>query len=387
MRVLAFTSIRSEYDLMSGLYALLDSEPGVDFRLLVSGAHLSPRYGRSVDGIHRDGLPVLAEIETLVDSDSAASRLKTASNLLAASLDVVSDFAPDLIVYAGDREDVLVAAMIAGFLGVPSVHFYGGDHAKDGHIDNPVRHAVSKLTTMHMVSAERHRERLLALGEPDSRIRVIGSVALDKFKSEPHLDQVDLLKGIGAKEGALSSPLAVFIFHPLQEEIAASGDIVDSALKALVTMGYHVMVGSPNTDPGNFAIQESIDKWRQHSSVTVYGNLARREFINLLRSSELIIGNSSAGLLESASLKMSAINIGNRQKGRLHSGNVVFVQGDYDSIMEGLATVRSEEYKEALRDLKNVYGDGDSAARALDVILGTDFRKMLKKCEDPLDGA
>lgn len=198
-KILALSSIRSDYDLMSTLYKRLAAEPDTDFKLLVSGAHLSPAHGYSVRHILEDGIPLLSQVETLISSDSRAGRLKTASNLLSGSVDLVKDFAPDAILIAGDREDVLVGAMMGGFLGIPTVHFFGGDHAADGHIDNPVRHATSKLASLHFVSHEEHKQRLLSLGEEPRRIHVTGSLALDKFMDEPALDRAEVASRVARR--------------------------------------------------------------------------------------------------------------------------------------------------------------------------------------------
>src|SRR5215469_380627 len=181
-RVLGITGIRSDYDLMSGLYRLLATDPTVDFRLIVGGAHLSKTYGYSLDLIRADGIAVLAAIESLIDSDSFSSRLKSGSIMLQSAVDVVAGWRPDVILYAGDREEVWIGGLLGNYLEIPTVHFYGGDHTDSWHIDNPVRHAVSKLSSFHVVPTQEHRLRLLAMGEPDSRIRVLGSLALDNFR-------------------------------------------------------------------------------------------------------------------------------------------------------------------------------------------------------------
>ena len=177
-KILAITGIRSDYDLMSGLFRRLEADADIDLRLLVGGAHMSRTYGHTIDQIRQDGFTILHAIESLIDSDSLASRLKTASIMLQGAVDVVANWNPDVIIYAGDREDVWIGAMLGTYLEVPTVHFYGGDHTGTGHVDNPVRHAVSKLSTAHAVTIDEHRQRLLSMGEPDSRIRVIGNVSL-----------------------------------------------------------------------------------------------------------------------------------------------------------------------------------------------------------------
>lgn len=384
MKILALTSIRSEYDLMSGLYRLLHEDPQIDFRLLVSGAHLSAAQGLTVTSIRADGFPILAEVETLISSDTASARLKTAANLLCGSIDIVRSFAPDLILFAGDREDALIGAMMGGFLGIPTLHFFGGDHAADGHIDNPVRHAASKLASVHFVSLAEHRERLLALGEGAERIFVIGSVALDKFVHEPPLDKAAVLAGIGAKPHASTHPLAILIFHPIEAEIELAPLYVSNAIAALVAAGYHVCMGAPNTDPGNHRLVAALEHHATAPEVTYYRNTPRHLFVNLLRHSSLIIGNSSAGLLEAASVPIPAINIGLRQRGRTAPANVIFTGGDRADIEAALVKVNSPAFRAMLATLQNPYGDGASSKRAYELIKRIDFASLTAKPQDPL---
>ena len=383
-KILALTSIRSEYDLMSRVYHLLDADPCVELKLLVSGAHLSPAHGMTVRNIYDDGFAILGEVETLISADSVSSRLKTAAGLLYGSIDLVRKFAPDVIVYAGDREDVLIGAMLGGFLGIPTAHFFGGDHAADGHIDNPVRHATSKLSSLHFVSIPEHRARLISLGEPANRIHVIGSVALDKFNSEPALAMSSVLTTMNAKKHAYTNPLAILIFHPVSEEADVASAYIRDAALALAGRGYHVCLGAPNTDPGNFVLQQTLEQLAQDERITFYKNLSRGEFITLFRNSKLIAGNSSAGLLEAASLKIPAINIGLRQRGRLCAANVIFTDGSVEQFNAALATAESAEFQERLRTLSNPYGDGHSAKVAAALLTSIDFAPLLKKPEDPL---
>ena len=384
-RILALTSIRSDYDLMSGLYARLHVDRDVELKLLVSGTHLSPAHGYSVRNIREDGVPILAEVETLLSADTPSSRLKSAAGLLSAAIDLTKTFAPDVIVYAGDREDVLVGAMLGGFLGIPTAHFFGGDHARDGHVDNPIRHATSKLSTVHLVSLEEHRQRLLAIGEPSRRIFVIGSVAIDKFVTEATMPRAVLLSAMKAKRHATNAPLAVLIFHPIEEERLLAGAYVRTATEALVQRGFHVCIGAPNTDPGNFALSEALNALAQRPEVTYYGNLERIHFVNLLRQASLIVGNSSAGLLEAATLPIAAINIGTRQRGRLCADNVIFCEPTAEGVDEALERAASAPFQTLLRDVTNPYGDGHSAERAVEILKTLDMAALLKKVEDPLD--
>jgi UDP-hydrolysing UDP-N-acetyl-D-glucosamine 2-epimerase len=384
-RILGMTSIRSDYDLMSGVYRRLSCDPDFDFKLLVSGAHLSPAFGQSVDQIRLDGLEILAEVETLISGDSKSSRLKTAAGLLNGALELVRGYKPDILIYAGDREDVLIGATLGAFLDIPTVHFFGGDHAADGHVDNPVRHATSKLSTAHFVSIEEHAKRLAYLGEDLRRIHVIGSVALDKFLSEPHLDRATTLLGVSAKPHAMNgAPLAILIFHPVDQERDLAPQYVRGAVGTLLERGYHVLIGAPNSDPGNVSLMAMMQDLAKASEVTYYRNTTRAYFVNLMRHATLMVGNSSAGILEAASAKLPVINLGERQRGRLCGCNVVFSGGDTKSFRVALDLVESEEFRTGMRTLMNPYGDGNSEARAIDLLKQIDFCSLLKKTEDPL---
>lgn len=383
-KILGLTSIRSDYDLMSEVFRHLNHDPDIELKLLVSGAHLSPAFGRTVDLIAQDGFDILCEVETLISGDTKAARLKTASGLLSGSIDIIRGYAPDVIIYAGDREDVLVGATIGAFLGIPTVHFFGGDHAADGHVDNPIRHATSKLSTAHFVSLDEHRQRLLKIGEAPERIFVIGSVALDKFVTEAPLDKHDLLEQMGAKAHAADHPLAILIFHPVDQERAQASNYVNNATKALIDQGFHVMIGAPNSDPGNATLVATIIQLDRLPQVTYYRNTSRSLFVNLMRHAALMIGNSSAGIIEAATAKLPVINIGERQKGRLCGVNVVFTGGDMASITQALSQLQTSAFKEQMNVLLNPYGEGRSASIAASLLKNTDFNAVVMKSEDPL---
>ena len=370
---------------MSALYKKLGLDSDVDFQLVVSGTHLVPALGGSLSEIEKDGLRVSYRIETLLASDSQASRVKSAAILQSACVDILSNETPDLVIFAGDREDVLIYASVCAFLNIPTIHFFGGDHAKDGHVDNPVRHATSKLASLHFVSTEEHKRRMLAIGEPESRIFVIGSVALDKFLEEPVVPKSEVLKRIEIDPDAEYEKIAVLIFHPVDSERERAGDYINNMVNVLNSLGYHVCAGMPNSDPGNRAIRDALIKLKGAASLTVYENLSRSLFVNLLRSSDLMIGNSSAGLLEAPSIPLPAVNVGERQKGRLASSNMVFSDGSLEAITQAVLLTQSEGFLSQLRRSSNPYGDGHSVDRAYRLIKELDFSNYARKPEDPLE--
>lgn len=381
-KILALTSIRSDYDLMSSLYRLLADDPAIEFKLLVSGAHLSPTYGQSFELIERDGFDILLAIETLIDANSRQSRLKTASLFLQNAIDTVARYRPDLILLAGDREDVIMGALIGGFLEIPTLHFYGGDHVQDGHIDNPVRHATSKLATAHMVCLEEHRQRLVRMGESPERIFTIGSIALDRFVSHRPLSPEQLRQNLGIR--ARFDDFATLIFHPVAEEQEYCHLIFENILKALKSKGINTFVSAPNTDPGNKNILGVLERYQHDPAFYFYKNLDRDTFLSIYKNSRFLIGNSSSGILESASVPLPAINVGLRQQGRRANSNVIFCDTKQEAIVAAIEKAVSTSFNARLQRMRNVYGDGQSALRAFEIIKTVDFRRLLYKKEDPL---
>jgi len=381
-KILAFSSIRSDYDLMSPLYRLLHKDENIDFKIIVSGAHLSHSFGYSVEQIRKDSFDILLEIETLLNSDTGLSRVKSASFLLQNSLETIAKFNPDLMIYAGDREDVLIYAMIGGYLNIPTIHVFAGDHVEDGYIDNPIRHATSKLSTAHFVTLEEHKKRLIRMGEDRKRIFVIGNISLDKFIHFQPLTKSELKKYLNIQDGF--EEFALMIFNPITEEMHNVDLYFENILKNLEQRNINTFVSYPNVDPGNQKLLKVIDKYKEHKNFFFYKNLNREPFMSIYKHSRFIIGNSSSGICESASFKIPAINVGLRQTGRFANKNVIFCGTNYQDISDSIDKVLSKEFLESLKDLKNSYGDGNSARQAYEIIKTVNFKSMIAKVEDPL---
>jgi len=382
MKILAISGIRSDYDLLSPLYRKLLKNPHIDLRLLVGGAHLSSKFGNTVDCIEADGIPILSRIESLIDADTASSRLKSASIFLQSSVDVVANWMPNLIVYPGDREEVLIGSMLGAYLEIPTLHFYGGDHTVSGHVDNQVRHAASKMSSAHFVSTQEHKDRLISMGENQERIFVVGSLAVDNFVHHKGFDFDDLISNL--KFPFKSKSYALVIFHPEPSERDLAPLHLENIIHALRSKGLSICIGYPNSDPSNQSLIDIIEENRSHGDVFVYKNLNRDVFISIYKNASLLIGNSSSGIAEAATIPLSVINVGKRQRGRFCGDNVIFCDGDSDAIASSIDRTTGDAWKEMLSTVVNPYGDGNSTDKAMALIETIDFQNMLLKTEDPL---
>mgnify|MGYP006096619437 CR=1 FL=1 len=382
-KILAFTAIRSEYDLLSGLYILLSRDKDIDFKVIVSGAHLSERSGYTVKDIEEDGLEILAKIETLQSTDTKASRVMSGAILLQNSINLVSEYKPDMIIYAGDREEVIVASIIGGYLEIPTVHFFGGDHVKDSHIDNPVRHATSKMSTIHMVSTEEHARRLIMMGEDKKRVYNIGSVALDKFKNDA-IYTPEEIKDIFDIDKDIKN-YAILIFHPIPKERSKSAEIFENILISLKKKNIFTFVSYPNIDPGSSEIVSVIEKYKEMDSFYFYKSQPRKIFLSIYKNADFIIGNSSSGVIESASIPIAAINVGYRQTSRASNKNIIFTDTAQSDIEKAIETINTNKFQHIVKSSNNIYGDGNSLNKAFKIIKNNSFNELLFKDEDILE--
>jgi UDP-hydrolysing UDP-N-acetyl-D-glucosamine 2-epimerase len=380
MKILAITGNRSDYDLMSPLYRYLHADPDMNLQLLVSGAHLSSLYGYTIDAIRKDGFSILCQIETITTADDKKSRLNSASLLLQHSIDPVNQFNPDLILYVGDREEVIVGSLLSCYLEIPSMHFWSGDHASDGNTDNAIRHAAAKLASLHMVSLPQHKDRLIAMGESADRIHYVGSMALDNFVQHQAHSKPDLRKMLSTE----FDDFALVIYHPLPAERDTYFQSYANLLDALIEKNIYAFINAPNTDPGNHAGLKIIDHYKQYKNFVYTKNLPRDLFLSIYKNASFIIGNSSSGIVESASIPIPAINVGQRQRGRFAAENVIFCGTSKADITTAVEKATTSEFLNSIKWIKNPYGDGHSAVRAYQFIKKLNFQKYTYKNEDPL---
>ncbi len=380
LRILGITGIRADYDLLKEFYRRLIQE-GHELSLLVTGAHLSHRFGHTVDTIIDDGFSVAGTVMSLFDADSPYARAKTFAAIAQGAADLVASYQPDLIVFPGDREEVLAAASVGTYMEIPTLHFFAGDHTRDGHADNPVRHAASKLATVHFVTLDLHRQRLIRMGEEPRRIFVTGNPRLDTFASIQPGSEEEVIQTLGIS----ADHYALVIFHPIAQEREHAARIMTDIISELRSHDLGIVIGAPNSDPGHEAIFRVLEKEAQSDDVHVYRSIPTELFIKVYKNARLIAGNSSSGIIESASVPIPAVNVGLRQKGRHAARNVIFVDSDTKSISQGISRALSTRFRESLRGLVNPYGDGHSAKRAAALVDEIDFRNLLLKQADPLD--
>ena len=366
-KILAVTGIRSEYDIMSSVFRAIEAHPNLDLHLVVTGAHLSDAYGNTIDEIRADGFVIADEIESLLNGDQASFRVKGLAIQLQGLVQTVTRIKPDILLVLGDREEAMTTALVGAYMNIPVAHIAGGDRVI-GNVDDQVRHAVTKLAHLHFVTNQESKERILRLGEQPFRVFDVGNPGLDRLLEVPVIDASELTRRLGFAivDG---EPLVMLIQHVLSTEIDQAYEQMKVSLEAVRELGIKTVLSYPNSDAGGQQMIRAIREYETLPFLYTAKNIPRLDFVNLMRRASCLLGNSSAGILEAPLLKLPVINVGNRQRGRLHAENVQFVPHDKDRIVEAVRQATFDlEYRKTVSVCSNPYGDGQSSARIAELL-------------------
>ena len=385
-KIIGITGCRSEYDIIYSVLKELQKDESFDVSLIVCGAHLSSNFGYTVSEIERDGFLIADRIHNLVDSDLEVGKAKGAGMLMVGLSDSLDRLRPDYVMVVGDREEAVVTGIVCTYLGIPLIHLCGGDRtsAKEGDVDEPIRHATSKLASLHFTMNEEHRERLLKMGEDPWRVSNTGNPALDRFKEIDSMEKKEILKYFQFNhEEDLEKPLILVIQHVISGEVADGARQIENTLEATTRRECNCIINYPNSDMGSREMISVIENNRNRPNVRISRNIPRKEFVNLLRNIDLLVGNSSMALLEGSFLRIPAISVGQRNLNRMNGGNVVFVKADTSKIEEMVRKILfDKEFSGNLKNCKSVYGDGNAASKIVDYLKNINKTKVELTAKD-----
>jgi UDP-hydrolysing UDP-N-acetyl-D-glucosamine 2-epimerase len=362
--IAVITTSRADYSHLYWPLRALSEHPEVDLKILALGSHLSPEFGNTAKEIERDGFPIDARIECLLSSDSDVGMAKTIGIAALGLADVLGQLRPDLMLLIADRYEMLAPASVALALRIPVAHIEGGE-ISEGAIDDAVRNGLTKMSHIHFTSTERGRERVIAMGEEEWRVHCAGAPSLDRLRRERMYSREELESRLRLD---LKQPTVVVAYHP----VTIARDTVrevDALLGALASLREHVVFCYPNADAGSRDLIERTKvflKTRRNGSLFV--NLDAITYLSLLRCVELMIGNSSSGIMETPSLELPAVNVGLRQQGRERARNILDAEADPRAILEKVRIAKSAEFRRSLDGMTNPYGDGHASERIVKVL-------------------
>lgn len=373
-RIAYLSGTRADFGLMRATLLKIAATSGLALEVIVTGQHLSAAHGHTVEEIRASGLAIAAEIPLDMGTRTGESMSLGIADCLRAVTEVLARRKPDLLMLLGDRGEMLAGAIAALHLGIPSVHLHGGE--RSGTVDEPVRHAISKLATHHLVATAASRERLIAMGEDAARIHVTGAPGLDGLRELGDMPRAECLQALGL---AASTRFGLVVFHPVVQQAASAREQTAALIRALSAPGLPLVWLEPNADAGARGVLQALDQaqaagqggghataqahW-QVGSVWPTGSrrvthLSRPLFASALAHCEWLAGNSSAGIIEAATFGTPVLNVGDRQRLRERAGNVVDAAPQEDALASGLAQVQAL----GRRPWENPYGDGNAAGR------------------------
>ncbi len=378
-KVCFVTGSRAEYGLVLWLLKAIEAEPALELQLVVTGMHLSPEFGLTYQQIEADGFAIAAKVEMLLSSDSPVGIAKSIGLGVIGFADALDRLRPDIVAVIGDRFEILAVAQAAMVARIPIAHVHGGE-SSEGSIDETIRHAITKMSHLHFTAAETYRTRVIQLGEDPARVFNVGAVGLDTIAN------LKLLAG-SALEAALDfrlegGPVVLCTYHPATLSDSSGCEALLQLFLALDGLpDARVVFTKANADTGGRAINQLIDDYaaRNAGRMRAFVSLGQLRYLSLLSGADVVVGNSSSGIIEAPVVRTPTVNIGDRQRARLKAPSIIDCGETAAEISAAIAKALSPEFQRVAAAGKSLFGAGGAAQRITKVIRDTPLEGILHK--------
>ena len=366
-KIAIVTGGRADYGLLYWLMKEIQEDTELVLQIVVTGMHLSPEFGLTFQQIETDGFKIDAKVETLLSSDTSTGIAKSIGLGVIGFADVLNSLKPDILVVLGDRFEILAAVQAAIVMPMVIAHIHGGE-ITEGAFDDSIRHAITKMSQLHFVAAEVYRKRVIQLGEKPDRVFNFGAPGLDFVKKLKWVDRGSLEEFLGIK---LKRPVFLVTYHPVTLDNQSTGDRISELLMALDAFPEaKVIFTFPNADTEGRVLIEYISQWTNINKhrAKIFFSLGQQIYLSLMREVDVVIGNSSSGIIEAPALKRATVNIGDRQKGRLKASSIIDSKEKGENIVAAIKHALADEIRESLPKTKSLYGSGEVSAKIKDTL-------------------
>lgn len=366
-RICVVTGTRAEYGLLKPLLYQLKDSPDFELQLVAMAMHLAPEFGFTVDTITDDGFSVAKRIPCLDPEDTALGVSKSIAKALAGLAEAFEALQPNVVVILGDRSEMLAAATAATIANIPIAHIHGGE-TTEGAYDEAIRHAITKMSYWHFTSTKTYRKRVIQLGEHPDRVFNVGAIGLDAIRQLQLLSKEDLEVALNFKFDAQT---ALVTYHPETIVTASPQEQFQTILNVLDTKPELKLIFTyANSDKGGRLINEMIEAYVKSNShrAMALPSLGQLRYLSALQYVDVVLGNSSSGIIEVPYFNIPTINVGNRQKGRVMPQSVLSVSCDTTSIIKALDQAFSTEFKSTIAHQDQLYGNGHTTAQIMKVL-------------------
>jgi UDP-hydrolysing UDP-N-acetyl-D-glucosamine 2-epimerase len=361
-----FSTSRADAGIYQPLLARLAGEPSFETFFFAGGTHHAESFGRSVDSLSLPPRVKMIQVDHFVRGDRPVEVAATTAGAVAAFSNALDQHTCELVIVLGDRTEMLGACLAATIHGIPIAHLHGGDITL-GAYDNACRDAITKLAHLHLPASQQHAARIMGMGEEFWRIHVVGAPALDALRSFKPISTAQLHAIMGLD---LTAPTIILLFHPETISTIPVDEQIETVLTALDRWPHQVLAIGPNADVGHDAVRDRLNAFTLAGRRRLVTHLSREEFWSALAHAVVLVGNSSAGIIEAPAFRLPVVNVGRRQAGRIRAANVLDVGFDVESIRRAIQVATSFEFRWTLKDCASPYGDGGAAERIVRILHG-----------------
>ncbi|HOS45029.1 MAG TPA: UDP-N-acetylglucosamine 2-epimerase [Paludibacter sp.] len=372
------TGSRAEYGLLFWLMKEIQNDPELRLQIIATGMHLSPEFGLTYRQIEEDGFAIDERVEMLLSSDTPVGITKSVGLGVIGFADALDRLKPDILVVLGDRFEILVAAQAAMIARIPIAHIHGGE-TTEGAIDEAIRHAITKMSHFHFTAAAFYRSRVIQLGEAPERVLNYGAPGLDNIKKLKLLNKSAFEKAIDFQ---LGKPTFLITYHPVTLSDKSPETAFQELLKALEQLPEaKIIFTKANADTAGRIINDIIDKFgdKHPNRVKAFTSMGQLLYLSAIKNADVIIGNSSSGIVEAPAFYKPTVNIGPRQQGRLKADSVIDCDEKEQAIVTAIKKALSPEFKDVLKKTINPYGSGNASAKIKNYLKKVSLQNILMK--------
>lgn len=360
------TTTRADYGLLLPVIKELEKQNKVNYKLVVTGTHLSNSFGKTIKEIENDKIKIDRKISILDESGNACSTSKTMSNAIEKFSTYFHSTKPNALLVLGDRYETLAICCAALNEQIPIFHMCGGE-TTEGAIDEAVRHSITKMSYLHFVTTEEYKKRVIQLGENPNRVFNVGATSAENVLKMKLLSKEETLNELGINH---NQKYAIATFHPVTLDDGFGKKQINELLSAIDEFkDIKFIFTKSNADAGGQYINKILEKTSKHkSNVMLVDSLGIKRYLSAIKYSQFVIGNSSSGIAEAPLLKVPTINIGDRQKGRLKANSIIDCKPKKEDIVSSINKAISKEFKEIAKNAKSPYRKANTSKNIASLI-------------------
>ncbi len=309
-KILYISGTRADYGLMRETLFSIRKHPKLKLEIVVTGMHLMPKFGKTIKEIQKDGFQI-HRVDTVYKRDNKESMSHFIGEFVLKLTKLVKKIKPDIILVLGDRAEMLGGAIVGAYLAIPVVHIHGGDVTTT--VDEFSRHAITKLAHIHFAATPKSAERIIKMGEDRWRVFVVGAPGLDSILNKKLLFRKEIEKKYNLN---FSKPILLVLQHPVTMETEDAPRQIRETMEVIKALGFQTIVIYPNADAGGRKMIKVIEKYRKYPFIQIHKNITRNDYLSLMKTATVMVGNSSSGIIETPLFHLPVVNIGKREEKR-----------------------------------------------------------------------